>query len=143
MNTISEPPADIGALHDDAAGVLKLILLTAEDAAELIAAAAAGDARAGSYLRAVDTFQRQIDRQGQLCLTCDRQLAAGRLLIALVVPGRDDPARCLAVGVCETCVAMQSDRGAVEAAVAAALRKLLWPDLRRIAAPLSSSYGRH
>jgi hypothetical protein len=136
--------ADIRHLHAAAAGVLRLVLFTASDVAVLTKDALAGDARAAGYLKALDAFLRRIEtpQQGEdarLCLTCDRRLESSRrILVALVIPERDDPTHCMALGVCEACVGSRLDRAAVETAVLQALRRLLWPDLRRIAPPASA-----
>lgn len=112
---------DIRALHAEAGGVMRLMLVTTADALRLIGAAALGDA--------------------SLCLTCDRMLGGDTPLIALVIPARDDASRCLAVGLCPACTARHRDRSEAAAAIGAALRQMLWPDLRPIA-PLSGAAGR-
>lgn len=129
---------DIRALHAEAGGVMRLMLVTTADALRLIGAAALGDAAALSYLRALDRFRRRIASaagDASLCLTCDRMLGGGTSLIALVIPAHDDASRCLAVGLCAACAARYRDRSEAAAAIGAALRMLLWPDLRPIALP--------
>jgi hypothetical protein len=136
--------ADIRRLLAEAAGVLRLVLFTAWEVAALTKDALAGNARAAGYLKALDAFRRQIEgpQQGEdarLCLTCDQRLESSRrIMVALVIPERADPTQCLALGICETCAGSQLDRAAVETAVLQALRRLLWPDLRRIAPPASA-----
>jgi hypothetical protein len=145
----SAPPdleAGVRRLHAEAAGVLRLVMFSASEAAVLTAAALAGDARAAGYLKALDAFRRQIDDpyqgdEARLCLSCDEGLDRSRqIMVALVIPERADPTMCIAVGLCDTCVGSQAP-AAVEAMVMAALRRLLWPDLRPIAAPISAGHA--
>ncbi len=87
-------------MHDEAGGVLRVILFTADDVPDLIVAAAAGDAHALGYIRALDTYRRRIEGSADdapFCLTCGRRLGAARVLIGLVVPARDDARRCLVI----------------------------------------------
>lgn len=132
--------AGLRRVHAEAAGVMRLMLLTASEVDDLTAAAGAGDAFAVTLLKALDVYRRQIDSDNSsdapLCLTCDRQLRdAAPLLIALVIPARDDASACMAIGVCEKCQSGFVDRAAAERVVMEILRERVWPDLRPIAPP--------
>jgi hypothetical protein len=130
--------ADVRQLHVEAAGVLRLLLFTASDVSPLVAAVALGDSQARRLLRALDTFRERIEQGGDaapLCLTCDHRLGSAQLLMGLLLPAREDVSRAMAIGICAHCNAAYQDRSAAEQAVAAALRRMLWPDLRQIRAP--------
>jgi hypothetical protein len=138
--------AGIRAVHSEAAGVLRLVLVAPDDLTDLIVAALVlHDTSALSRLRLVDRFMRRIEGQDDaaafLCLTCDRRLtaAADCGLIAIVTPERDDASACLVIGICEACCAAHRDHAAAGEAVVAALRRGIWPDLRPILSPAAQA----
>jgi hypothetical protein len=139
MGAHADLEAGVRRLHAESGGLIEVTVVTAAQALALTAEALTGDRRAALKLQALDRFMQRLDAargsaDAQLCLTCDQLLSGGHIAVVLILPRRDNPTRALVLGLCERCFAAHPDLAAVEAAVQQALQRMLWPDLRPIAA---------
>ena len=122
----------IRRVHAEAAGVVTLSVLQADDMPELLAHALMGDPEATRLAKLVERALQGIEqaprRRPMLCGSCPRHLRNGRYSIACAIPHRDDPREAVVMGICRCCA---SDHAAIVRAAQRALKQL-WPDLRTI-----------
>lgn len=128
-----DPWADaIRRVHDQAAGILHVVVIERDDVPGLLARAMLGDAEATRLAhvltRALERIAGAPRRRPAMCACCPRPLKDGRFSIAVALPARDDATQGLALAVCRDCA---TGRVAVEAAATKALR-CLWPAARPI-----------
>jgi hypothetical protein len=122
----------IEALQDEAQGVMSLVVIHPAEAPALFLDAAAGVPGAIQALNAYsDTMWRIRSaprRDPMLCAACPRPLRKRAFAIVLAIPERDDPTRCLGLGICGKCASTDAQ---IRAKALEGLRRL-WPTAREI-----------
>lgn len=119
-------------VHDEAAGLLSIVIVRQEDAAHLVVDALAGDDAAATLLNQVNDCLHRIQaaptRNRTQCGCCSADLRAGHFAIVIASPDTNDPSAGLGLAICRRC---GTSLGAIKAAALTALR-CIWPDLRSI-----------
>lgn len=123
----------VRAVHQEASGVLSLVVVQPGEVAAVAADAIAGYPEAGRLVKALAQAARGIEaasgtRRPMLCASCPRPLRLGRLAFAVVLPACDDPTNLMVLAVCRRCATARED---VERKAKHALTRL-WPDLRKL-----------
>lgn len=117
-------------VHDQAAGVVRLLVILPADLPALLAGAVVGDPEARKLATCVSHAKRGIERaprkRPMLCGSCPRPLLGGRYSIVCAIPNRADASEALTLGICFKC---GNDEGTIARAAARALTDL-WPDAR-------------
>jgi hypothetical protein len=119
------------ALHNEAAGVLGVYLVSPENILGWMLVGHSGDEMAVNMVKAVGRCLRELDEQKPLCLTCDFEFSSSSeppSIFAVVVPGRDNPAALLWM-LCSDCVAKHA--GNLADVLEQSARKI-WPKARRL-----------
>jgi hypothetical protein len=119
-------------LHAEAAGVLTMTIVRADEASDLLLHAMCGDAQASLLLQAASCLSGRIAKatvgDAVLCGSCPRPLRHAGFALAVVAPSCDDPTQVLAFGICPNCA---SESSAIGAKAVEAL-SLIWPGSRAI-----------
>ena len=125
--------AGIGAVAVEAAGRLDISIIRPTDAGPLILAALAGDRDAQRLLTATQDVARRVRTAGRgadavMCGCCDNLLIDTAHSVVVAAPYRDDPARCIVMGICVQCA---TDDVAIKRKTFQALRRI-FPDGRAV-----------
>jgi hypothetical protein len=123
----------IGTAGEDTGQLYELIFAGPAEVAGMLFAAAGGGERAMMIARAAAKVFAATDTAAKtttprLCLACPQELTDYRFLVALAVPGCDDPAQIIGAALCHTCAG--ADESSREKAALAF--RAVWPDLRPI-----------
>lgn len=123
----------IRAVHDEAAGVLQVVVIRATDAVDLFSAALAGNAEAARLFRVVADASERIAASREttrpaLCASCPRTLRDNAFAFAVALPACDDPTNAVALAVCRRCARSTDD---IRRKATFALKQL-WPEARPI-----------
>ena len=122
-------------LHAEAAGVLQVTVVRADQASDLLLQAICGDADAFRLVQSASHLSERIAKatgtEAVVCGSCPRPLRHGGFALVVVAPSCDDPTQVLAFGICGACAVENNAIGtkAIEAVPA---------DLARL-----SSHRRH
>ena len=120
----------IRQVHDEAAGVLSIVIVRQQDVMHLALDALAGDDASVTLLRQVNDCLSRIGaapaQSRTQCGCCGSDLAAGRFAIVIASPDTSDFTAGLGMAICRRC---GSTVGAIKAAACQALRAI-WPGLR-------------
>ncbi len=119
-------------VHEEAAGVLSVVIVRQCDAVHLALDALSGDDTAAALLLQVNDCIQRIEgasaRNRTQCGCCGANLASGRYAVVIASPDVSDPSAGLGMAICRRC---GPTVGAIKAAAMSALR-LIWPDLRPV-----------
>lgn len=119
-------------VHDEAAGMLSVVIVRQCDAVHLALDALSGDDTAVALLLQVKDCIQRIEGASACnrtqCGCCGADLASGRYALAIATPDISDPSAGLGMAICRRCGVTV---GAIKAAALSALR-LIWPDLRPV-----------
>jgi len=123
----------IRAVHEEAAGVLTMLVIRQSEALELMTDALQGDAEAARLLTLISKTAKRIDvakrtRSPMLCVSCPRPLLDTKFAFVVAGPAGSDAVNHIAVAVCRKCGRSTAD---ITRKATAGLRRL-WPDLRPI-----------
>ncbi len=125
--------ADMRSIHEQAGGVLELVVILPTDMPVLATRALFGDREAGAILTAMTYAETGIrkapKRRPMLCVSCPRPLLGGRYTHVVAIPSRDDPTKAIGLAVCHRCA---TEPDAITAKAVEGLRNGLWPDLRPV-----------
>ena len=124
--------SDMQAVHDEAAGLVEIILVEQGAVPAILAAALLGEADARRIMLLVRDTLRSIGAAPAalpaLCLCCPRPVRDGRFMLAIAQPAREGAEHAIGVAICEACA---PDATVARPKVMAGLRGL-WPNLRAI-----------
>lgn len=123
----------IRAVHEEAAGVLTLLVIRQAEAVELMADAIRGDVEAARLLTLIAKTSKRIDvakrtKAPMLCVSCPRPLLDNKFAFVVAGPAGGDAVNHIAVAVCKKCGRTRED---ITRKATAGLKRL-WPDLRPI-----------
>ena len=123
----------IHTVANEAAGMMSLTVIRPIDVPALILAALAGDPDALRLAHVVNELADHVRAAGTgtksaMCGCCDAALLAGPFSAVVAVPYRDDPTRCITMGICKVC---GTEPDAIEAKAIEGLRRI-FPDGRKI-----------
>jgi len=124
--------AGVRAVHDQAAGAVRVEIIRPVDVLGLLSEALNGSIEAAQHLRLANEFIDKARRSSMskpvLCGCCPRSIRRGPFSIALAIPARPDAQNVMALGICERC-------GTEPAELLERVRQALsrfWPDIREI-----------
>jgi hypothetical protein len=120
------------ALHNEAAGVLGVYLVSPENILGWMRAGHAGDEMAVKIVKAVGRCLYELDEEKPLCLSCDFEFSSSSeppSIFAVIVPNRDNPANALLWMLCPDCAAKHADN---LADVLEQSARKIWPEARRL-----------
>lgn len=123
----------IRAVHEEAAGVLTLLVIRQSDAIDLMAEAIQGDVEAARLMALIAQTSKRIDvakrtKSPMLCMSCPRPLLNNKFAFVVAGPAGCNAVNHVAVAVCRKCGRTRED---ITRKAAFGLKKL-WPDLRPI-----------
>lgn len=123
----------VRAVHEEAAGVLTLLVIRQSEAVDLMTEAIQGDAEAARLLTLIAHTSKRIDvarrtRAPMLCVSCPRPLLDNKFAFVVAGPAGGDAVNHIAVAVCKKCGRTRED---ITRKATAGLKRL-WPDLRPI-----------
>lgn len=124
----------IRSVHDEAAGVLTMMVIRQSEAMDLMAEAIQGDVEAARLMTLLAQTSKRIDvarrtKAPMLCVSCPRPLLDNKFAFVVAGPAGTDAVNHIAVAVCRKCGRTPED---ITRKATAGLRRL-WPDLRPIA----------
>lgn len=124
--------AGLHRIHDEAGGVVELVVVRQVDALDLLADAMGGDTKAAGLLQATNQALGRIAAAPRhlpmLCSACPRPLKPGRFAIVLALPAKSGPANAIGLAVCQHCASSVDD---IRAKATIGLRRI-WPNLRAV-----------
>jgi hypothetical protein len=131
----------IEALHNEAAGVLGVYVISPKDAPRVLLAAYAGNEKAIQIVQLIEYCLHDLDEYKPLCLTCDFEFSANEMpdVFVVIVPDRNDVERGLGMGLCPNCAAGHADK--LTEVAQRAVRKI-WPSARKLDITFTESVGR-
>jgi len=123
----------IRAVHEEAAGMLTMLVIRQSEALELMTDALQGDAEAARLLTLISKTAKRIDvakrtRSPMLCVSCPRPILNNQFSFVVAGPVGGGAVNHIAVAVCTKCGRSTAD---ITRKATTGLRRL-WPDLRPI-----------